>query len=270
MSDVCPREHVGTAMQPPPPWRAALVSLALIAFVGAATASLSGDWSALFSRESAERMAAFFASFFPPALDAPFLARVGRGTIETVAISLLGTLLATVFGLVLALPASGPPRSWARRAMRFVLNVLRAVPELVWAAIIVIAAGLGPFAGVLALAVHTTGVLGRLFADALENAPAEASRTLRGNGATPVATFWYATLPQVLPQLVSYTLYRWENNIRAASVLGLVGAGGLGQLLYFHLSLFQMREASTVVIAILVLVAVVDGASYRIRTALAR
>ncbi len=146
--------------------------------------------------------------------------------------------------------------------------MLRAVPELVWAAIIVIAAGLGPFAGVLALAVHTTGVLGRLFAEALENVPPEGAAILRINGATRVAGFWYATLPQVLPQLASYALYRWENNIRAAAVLGLVGAGGLGQLLYLHLSLFQTREAATVILAILALVGLVDAASYRLRLAL--
>lgn len=256
-------------MAAPLPWRALLGTLALLVFLGGAVASLSGEWAGLFSRDAAERMAAFFMSFFPPALDAGFLSRVGRGTAETLAISLLGTLLATIAGAALALPAAGIPGSPTRAVTRLALNVLRAVPELVWAAIIVIAAGLGPFAGVLALAVHTTGVLGRLFADALENAPADASRTLRVNGATRAAAFWYATLPQLLPQFVSYALYRWENNIRAASVLGLVGAGGLGQLLYFHLSLFQMHEAATVIIAILLLVGLVDAASYRIRTKLA-
>lgn len=251
---------------PPLPWRAVVVVVALIAFVGACVASLSGDWGGLFSRESARRMAEFFLSFFPPIVDAPFLARVAGGTMETLAISLLGTGLAAFGGMALAVPAAGRPGTLGRAVTRLMLNVLRAVPELVWAALIVVAAGLGPFAGVLALAVHTTGVLGRLFADALENAPAEATRALRSNGASRAAAFWYAALPQLLPQFTSYVLYRWENNIRAAAVLGLVGAGGLGQLLYFHLSLFQLREASTVVIAIIGLVAIVDAASYHIRT----
>ena len=255
-------------MTPPCPWRACVVVLVLLAFLGASIASLSGEWEGLFSRESARRMAEFFVSFFPPFADAQFLGRVAKGTTETLAISLLGTLLAAIGGMALAVPAAGRAGSFGRAATRLALNVLRAVPELVWAAIIVIAAGLGPFAGVLALAVHTTGVLGRLFADALENAPADASNALRSNGASRAATFWYAALPQLLPQFTSYVLYRWENNIRAASVLGLVGAGGLGQLLYFHLSLFQLREASTIVIAIIVLVALVDAASYRIRTKL--
>ncbi|MDQ6618501.1 MAG: phosphonate ABC transporter, permease protein PhnE [Pseudomonadota bacterium] len=248
--------------------RNAVAPVAFIALVGASIASLSGDWEALFSHDAAERMSAFIASFFPPALDTPFLLRVARGTAETFAMSLVGTAIAAVFGMGLALLAAAAVGTLARRVTRLLLNVLRAIPELVWAAIIVIAAGLGPLAGVLALAVHTTGVLGRLFADALENAAGESRRVLVNNGATAAAAFWYATLPEVLPQAVSYTLYRWENNIRAASVLGLVGAGGLGQLLYFHLSLFQTREAASAMIAILVLVGAVDAASYRLRTKL--
>lgn len=249
--------------------RALLVPLAFAALLGASIASLSGDWRGLFTHDAADRMASFFASFFPPDVRLPFLARVARGAAETVAVSLLGTLLALIGGLLLALPASGAPRSSARMATRLAQNVLRAVPELVWAALIVIAAGLGPFAGVLALAVHTTGVLGRLFAEALENTPADPGMSLRANGATRAKAFWYGTLPQVLPQLASYALYRWENNIRAASILGIVGAGGLGQMLYFHLSLFQLHQAATVLIAILALVGVVDAASHWLRGRLA-
>ena len=150
------------------------------------------------------------------------------------------------------------------------LNVLRSIPELVWAALLLVAAGLGPFAGTLALAAHTSGVLGRLFADALENAEPLPEASLRTNGAPALAAFFYATLPQTLPQMLSYTLYRWENNIRAAAVLGVVGAGGLGQMLKYHLSLFQMQSAATVVIAMLLLVALVDAISFALRRALTR
>jgi phosphonate transport system permease protein len=141
---------------------------------------------------------------------------------------------------------------------------------LVWAALLLISAGLGPFAGTLALALHTSGVLGRLFAEAIENAPEGPAFALRVRGVPEGRVFWYATLPQVLPQLMSYTLYRWENNIRAAAVLGVVGAGGLGQMLAFHMGLFQMGETSSVLMAMMALVALVDVASYLARRAMSR
>ena len=117
---------------------------------------------------------------------------------------------------------------------------------------------LGVFAGTLALALHTSGVLGRLFAEAIENAPPGPGDALRVQGVRPLRVFLYATLPQVLPQLLSYTLYRWENNIRAAAVLGVVGGGGLGQMLSFHMGLFHMRETGSILLATIVLVALVD------------
>ncbi|MGZ8445104.1 MAG: PhnE/PtxC family ABC transporter permease, partial [Candidatus Binatia bacterium] len=160
--------------------------------------------------------------------------------------------------------------SLARAPVRLLLNILRSIPELVWAALLLISAGLGPLAGTLALAMHTTGVLGRLFAEAIENAPPAPSYALRVQGVPAGRVFLYATLPQVLPQIFSYTLYRWENNIRAAAVLGVVGAGGLGQMLAFHMGLFHMRETSSVLIAMLMLVALVDLLSYLTRRMLAR
>jgi phosphonate transport system permease protein len=142
------------------------------------------------------------------------------------------------------------------------------VPELVWAALMVLAAGIGPFAGALALALHTTGVLGRLFAESLENAPRQPERALLQSGSGAVAAFAYGSLPLVLSQWVAYTLYRWEMNIRMATVLGFVGGGGLGQLLYFHLSIFQQEQAMTVLAAMFALVALVDMASARLRRGL--
>ena len=158
----------------------------------------------------------------------------------------------------------------SRVPTRLLLNALRAVPELVWASLMLIAAGLGPMAGTLALALHTTGVLGRLFAEAIENAPPGPALALRVQGTRPAQILLYATLPQVSPQLMSYTLYRWENNIRAASILGVVGAGGLGQLLTYHLALFQMARTATVLLAMLALVLAVDAASYFARRAMTR
>jgi phosphonate transport system permease protein len=241
------------------------MSAVALAFFALCVASLSGDWSSFFSRAAAVQMAEFLDGFYPPALGADFLVKLGGATAETLAISWLGTLFAAAGGLLLALPAAGRWGSAARIAARLVLNMLRSIPELVWAAMIVVAAGLGPFAGTLALAFHTTGVLGRLFGESLENVSPEPYLNLRRHGCGAVPAFWYATFPQILPQLVSYTLYRWENNIRAAAILGVVGAGGLGQMLHFHLSLFHTHETASVLIAMIVLVALVDVTSNRLR-----
>ena len=245
--------------------RAVVAPLLFLAFLGACVATLSGDWASLLSRDAFSQMGVFARGFFPPAIEPEFLAKVGYAAQETLAISLLGTLLAVFGGLALALPAAGRWGVLAKLTSRGVLNVARAIPELVWASLIVVAAGLGPFAGTLALAFHTTGVLGRLFAESLENVTPDANDALRRNGVAALPAFWYSTFPQVLPQLTSYTLYRWENNIRAATVLGVVGAGGLGQMLYFHLSLFHMHDASTVLLTMIVLVGLVDVLSNRVR-----
>ncbi len=242
-------------------WGALAGFAAALAFLAICVVSLSGDWASFFSGTAAEKMGEFIVGFAHPATDPAFLQKLGYATLETLAISWLGTLIATVGGLVMALPAAGRWGRVARGLSRLLLNVLRAIPELVWAVMAVIAAGLGPFAGTLALAIHTTGVLGRLFADALENVAPEPHASLRRHGTGAVAAFWYATFPQVVPQLMSYTMYRWEINVRAAAILGVVGAGGLGQMLHFHLSLFQTSEAASVLIAMIVLVSLVDALS---------
>jgi phosphonate transport system permease protein len=259
-----PRSPIGTR----------LLLVALAGLVIASFVSLNLQWSALFAPDAARKMAEFLGGFFPPDLSATFLRKVGVGALETLSMSLVGTALAAICGLVLALPASHRTATGrvtpVREAARLMLNVLRSIPELVWAAMLVIAAGLGPFPGTLALAVHTTGVLGRLYADALENLPPAPAQALRDNGASAAKAFLYAKLPQALPQFLSYSLYRWENNIRAAAVLGVVGAGGLGQLLYFHLSLFHFQQVATVLGAMLLLVGLVDALSYWTRQRLTR
>jgi len=235
--------------------------------------TLDLQWHQFLSSAALVSMARFAAEFFPPDLSAPFVAKVTRAAWETLAMSALGTTLAAALGLALALPASRMhegDRAAARVPTRWLLNALRSIPELVWAALLLISAGLGPFAGTLALTVHTAGVLGRLFAEAIENAPPGPGAALRNHGVGNGRLFLYAVLPQILPQLVSYTLYRWENNIRAAAVLGVVGAGGLGQLLAFHMGLFQMPKTATIVGAMLLLGALVDELSYGARRWLTR
>ncbi|MDF3931761.1 phosphonate ABC transporter, permease protein PhnE [Pseudomonas citronellolis] len=235
--------------------------LALLVAVVASFLYLDIDGAGLLSAQGLGQMAGYARDFFPPDLSATHLRAVGYGALETLAMSALGTLLAALLGLLFALPAAGRFGAIAQSLARFLLNALRAVPELVWGALMVLAAGLGPNAGTLALALHTGGVLGRLFAEALENTPGEPAEAVRLAGGGRVAAFAYGTLPAVWPQLVAYILYRWENNIRMASVLGFVGAGGLGQMLYFSLSLFQQAQAATVILAMLVLVLGVDSLS---------
>jgi len=245
----------------------------LVVLVIASFASLDLQWAQFLSLDAARSMGRFVAEFFPPDLSPVFVKKVAIGAWETLAMSALGTALAAAAGLALALPASrlhSADAAWSRTPTRWVLNALRSIPELVWAALLLISAGLGPFAGTLALALHTTGVLGRLFAEAVENAPPGPGDALRAQGVGPLRVFLYATLPQVLPQLLSYTLYRWENNIRAAAVLGVVGAGGLGQLLAFHMGLFQMGKTATILGAMLAMVALVDGLSYGARRGMTR
>ena len=242
-----------------------LILAAIFGIVWASFAYLSLDLMQLFTAETGRGMADFVSRFFPPDTSAEFLRRIARGALQTVAISAIGTLLAAFAALLLALPAAGRFGALPKAASRLVLNFMRSVPELVWAALMVLAAGLGPFAGTLALALHTTGVLGRLFAESLENAPPEPARALLESGAAPSLAFVYGTLPVILPQCVAYSLYRWEMNIRMAAVLGFVGAGGLGQMLYYELSLLHEPQACAVIIAMLALVILVDAASAWVR-----
>ena len=238
-----------------------LVIIALVAVTGASFAYLALDLGQLFTAEAGAQMVKYALSFFPPDLSFDYLAQTWRGTLETIAISAIGTMLAALLGLLIALPAAGRFGVIPRVIARLLLNFLRSIPELVWAALMVFAAGLGPLAGTLALAWHTTGVIGRLFAETLENTPPEPAQALRFTGSRPSLAFLYGTMPNVIPQLVAYSLYRWEINIRMAAILGFVGAGGLGQMLYVSLSLFQQPQAMTVIAAMLILVAIVDGAS---------
>ena len=248
--------------------RACWFVLGVVVLVAASFWSLDLQWAKFLSTEALRKMGRFLAELTLLEGSPRFIAKLMMATVETLAMSVVGTLLAVVLGLALALPASktyhGDPARW-RGVARLLLNGLRSIPELIWATLLLIAAGLGPFAGTLALGLHTTGVLGRLFSEAIENAPPGTGQALRVRGVPEGRVFLYAALPQVLPQLVSYTLYRWENNIRAAAVLGVVGAGGLGQMLAFHMGLFQMGETGSILLAMLTLVALVDALSFASR-----
>lgn len=253
--------------------RDAGILAALAAAVFAAAAFLRLDPRELLSARSLAGAGAFLRTLWPPEASRDLAGRLWPAVAETLSVSVLGTALAAALGLALAWPAAlrfheagaGEEPAW-RRAVRAavgalaraVMNLGRSLPELVWALLFVLAVGLGPFAGALALGVHTGGVLGRLYAEALEEAPAGPVRTLRIAGSGRLGTALFGVLPQAAPQLIAYTLYRWEVNVRASTVLGVVGAGGLGRELYVALSLFQGRRAAALILAVLALVAVVE------------
>jgi phosphonate transport system permease protein len=216
----------------------------------------------------------FVSGLFPPELAPDFLQTIGGLVLETLQISIVGTGLAVLLGFPLgllgmrargeetALAAVGPLH-WALRwtvygLARTLMNLARAIPELIWALIFVVAVGLGPFAGVLALAAHSAGVLGKLYSELWESVDQRVVEAARSTGANELAVLLFTRIPLTLPVLLSYTLFRWECNMRAATVLGFVGAGGIGTQLAISMKLFRYNEVLTLILAILLLVTLVD------------
>jgi len=242
---------------------------------------LDVSWSDVLSPGAIASVGGFAASMWPPDLDPAFLRRIAPAAVVTFAVSVLGTAIAVLLGILLAYPAAhrlhalagaarpSPGRGAALAAIawtaRGLLNMGRTLPELLWALVLIFAVGLGPFAGALALGIHTAGVLGRLYAEALEEVPTAPLAALREAGASDATASVFAVLPQAFPQLVAYTLYRWEVNIRASAVLGVVGAGGLGALLHVSLNLFHHHRTLTLLAVIVLLVTAVDLLSGAIR-----
>jgi len=180
---------------------------------------------------------------------------------DTLAMSIAGTALAVVLSLPLALlsAANTSPHPVVYHAFRTVLSALRSVPELIMGIIFVAAVGFGALPGVLALALHSTGMVGKFYAEAIEHVDPRPIEAARAVGASPFQVFSHAVLPQVLPQLADITIYRWEYHFRASTVLGIVGAGGIGFELIAALRIIKYDQVSAILIAILMCVLVVDG-----------
>lgn len=196
--------------------------------------------------------------------------RWGRLLIDTVLIAYAGTLLGFVGGLMLCFTASAnlTARRWLVLGARRLLEVQRSVPELVFALIFVVAFGLGPFPGMLAIAIHTTGALGKLFAEVNENIDLKPVDGIYATGASWFQAMRFAVLPQVLSNYVSYTLLRFEINVRGAAVLGFVGAGGIGQELLSAIRQFYLPDVSAILLMIVLTVAIIDIGTERLRHAL--
>lgn len=181
--------------------------------------------------------------------------------VSTIAMSVAGTFLAVCLSLPLGLLAAAnlSPHPVAHRIARGILNILRAVPELIMGIIFVAAVGFGALPGVLALGLHSVGMVGKFFAEAVEHCDPKPVEAIRATGANPLKVVFYGVLPQVLPQLADITVYRWEYNFRASTVMGMVGAGGIGFELMASLRLMQYREVSAILLVILLMVTLVDS-----------
>lgn len=220
----------------------------------------------------------FLATFLPPAHSLEFLQLVAVATWKTVAIATVGTVLAAVIGFPAALVANralslsalatGRMSPWAaaaRGAVRAVLIFLRSVPEVVWALLIVRAVGLGDTAGVLAIALTYGGMLGKVYLEIFESTDVEATRALLRNGAGRTQGFFYGMLPACLPELTSYTVYRWECAIRASVIMGFVGAGGLGQQMELSMRMLAGGEVLSMLLVFMGLVWIADQVSLALR-----
>ncbi|ASS76171.1 phosphonate ABC transporter, permease protein PhnE [Tumebacillus algifaecis] len=185
----------------------------------------------------------------------------------TLAIALLGTTIAATlavpFGFLAATNMS--KRRWVSSLGKRILNVIRTLPELIVAIIFIVAVGPGPFAGVLAIGFHSIGMIGKLYSEAIENMDEGAIEAMTASGANRIQTMWFAVLPQVLPEFMSYALYKFEINVRAASVLGMVGAGGIGTPLLFALMGHDWHRVGAILVGIILVVMIIDYVSGSIR-----
>ena len=261
-----------------PAWlgRLSAAMLALVLLWPLAVATEFRPWI-LLAPDSLVVSGKFIASFFPPALGPEFLAMVARETWRTVAMATAGIALALLLALPLTLlttrslsisalsgrMAHGP--FWLRQGLKWLLIVLRSIPELVWALVFVRVVGLGPTAGVLAIALTYGGMLGKVYAEILESGEAGATQALLRNGSGRLQAFAYGLLPQNAAELASYTVYRWECAVRSSVVLGFVGAGGLGQQLDSAMKMFNGGEVVTMLAVFVALVAAADAASAWLR-----
>ena len=237
---------------------------------------------ALFDAGNLKVMGGFLAGFLPPATSVEFLGLLLRATLETLAMATAGIALAAVLAVPLAFAMTqtlsisriGPGNArWRGRGVRWLARIglmaLRAIPEVVWALLLVRALGLGPAAGVLAIALTYGGMLGKVYAEILESGDTRPARALLEAGSGRVAALAYGLIPGASQELASYTVYRWECAVRASVVMGFVGAGGLGQLMDQSMKMLNGGEASSILLTFLLLVLMADALSAGLRRLLA-
>jgi phosphonate transport system permease protein len=272
-------KRVAAPLRPDPAWRGRIV-MALVGLVLLWPAMVFSEFKPwiLFDMQSLAAAGHFLRGFLTPENDPEFLKMVLRETWQTVAIAtaglslaLLGAIPATLIvteRLSISRLGTGRmrwPAAVLRQAVRWILVLLRSVPELVWALLFVRVVGLGPTAGVLAIALTYSGMLGKVYAEILESSGAHATDALLANGSPRLAALLYGALPDSASELVSYTVYRWECAIRGSAVMGFVGAGGLGQRMDESTRMMAGGEVSTMLIMFVVLVALADVVSKMLR-----
>ncbi|UVE19124.1 ABC transporter permease [Pseudomonas sp. LS44] len=240
------------------------------------------DLGVLLDGDSAASMANFLSGFWPPAHDHDFLLLLWQATLQTLAIATAGMALALLLAVpaallvsralsLSALPRGGLPVWWTRLLrwpVRALLIFLRSVPEIVWALLFVRAVGLGPTAGVLAIAITYSGMLGKVYAEIFESVDRRPAQALMLAGGGRLTAFAYGILPNAAAEMLSYTVYRWECAIRASVVMGFVGAGGLGQQIDLSLRMFAGGEVASILLTFLVLVLFADLLSRLLRARL--
>ena len=256
-------------------WRPALIVLVILGLTGWSVAGTGFDLLELAT--SAGPIERFISEMFPPDLSTRTLQTTGKGILETFQMSFLGALIGAVLAFPLAALATAESStagaSRGERLLRlvpyhlsrFILNVFRSVPDILWALVFVVALGLGPFPGTLALAVHSAGILGKLYSETLEAVPSRPVEALRATGAGTLQAFLFGRLPQAMSGFTSLTLYQWECNIRSATILGFVGAGGIGQQILISMNLFDYPKVATLVGATIIVVLLVDRFSAAVR-----
>ena len=246
-------------------WSAAFIALLVPALV----ATEFKPWILLDS-ENLKVSSRFLADFFPPETKPDFLLLVAKEAWRTIAIATAGTFLALLLAIPMTLIStrvlsisslSGRMHHLpfaVRQVVRWILIIIRSVPELIWALVFVRVVGLGPAAGVLALGLTYAGMLGKVYTEILESGEQHVASNLMRNGSSRLQAFFYGVLPQNSTELTSYTVYRWECAIRASAVLGFVGAGGLGQQLDNSMRMFNGGEVATILIVFMLLVGLAD------------
>lgn len=216
-----------------------------------------------------QNLGRFLSDFFPP--DLSVLGQTGAALVETVEIAILATFFAIILSLVIGLGAAQTiAPKWLVVTMRMILNVIRTIPSLIWAVIAVAAMGANALAGVAALTLYSTGYLGKFFSEAFESVDMKVARSLRGIGADPLQAFQYGIWPHAKPLIWSHCIWMLEYNIRSASIIGYVGAGGLGLQLHAYQEFHQWDRFATVLACILCVVTLLDFLSERIRRRITR